>query len=213
MTKQQRELLLFFGILVVLGGILVLRFSGGDETVAPPGQSAAATGTAGQPGPGSTPGGPTQPGTGPGSLTVDQVPIEMLDPALSDSAVTARIMTGSITNPFAANRRTAPARPPTRRTEPEPEPVERTTERITHEEWPDELNYGGISEKADAPGVFRVRINGEYFEQGDTVTGTGWEIRELAARLVRLYKFESRGTTDYYHYFQHVIPPPRGSFR
>ncbi len=213
MTKQQRELLTFFGILVVLGGILVMRFSGGNETVPPPGQPATATGAAGQPGPGSTPGGPTQPGTEPGSLTVDQVPIEMLDPALSDSAVTARIMAGSITNPFAANRRTVPVRQPTRRPEPEPEPVERTTERVTYEDWPDELRYGGISERADAPGVYRVRINNEYFLQGETVTGTGWVIRELAARLVRLYKFESRGTTDYHHYFQHVIPPPRGSFR
>jgi hypothetical protein len=211
MTKQQRELLTFFGILVVLGTILIIRFSGGGDETPPAVPPVTAAGSTAQAGSTPAPGTGTQPGTAPDDLTVDQVPIEMLNPALSDSAVAARITTGSLTNPFAQNRRTTPVRQPTRQPTRDPAPVQRLSRERTLERWPEELQYQSLLERSDNPGVYRVRINGSWYEMGDTVTGTSWQLLEVNARIIRLQKKEQtregNQIIDWTYYFNYVIPP------
>jgi len=212
MTKQQRELLTFFGILVVLGTILIIRFSGGGDEIVPPAGSPATTASStARPGGTPAPGTASQPGTDPGDLTVDQVPIEMLNPALSDSAVSARITAGSITNPFAENRRTTPVRQPSRQPTRDPAPLERIARERTLEDWPEDLSFSTLVERSDAPGVWRARINNAWYEMGDEIEGTGWQLMEVGRRIIRLQKKEQtrerNRIIDWTYYFTYVIPP------
>jgi hypothetical protein len=210
-TKQQRELLTFFGIIVVLAVILIIRFTGGGgDTVTPPGSQPVATGPATPGNQTPSPGGQGQTETDPDDLTVDQVPIEMLHPALSDSAVTARITAGSITNPFAENRRTEPVRQPSRQ-QSRPTRIDTVYREVPLDEWPEELSFSTLVERSDAPGVWRARINGSWYEMGDEIEGAGWKVMEVGARLIRLQKQETTRERNQViirtYFFRYVIPP------
>ena len=215
MSKTQRELLILVGILLVIAVILYIRLGGGGEGAAPPPATTPPAGQTAAPGtPGTT--GPAQPGGGesPEPLLITQAPAEMLNPALTDSAVAARISSGRIRDPFASDRRAstrAPTRTPTRR---EPEPRAEPTLRETWlEDWPPGITYEGLMPRLDAPGEFAVEFNGHTVRVGEPIPGTGvsgipdseWVLREASTLVIlirREVKDDSRWEVTWYRHIR-----------
>jgi len=215
MTKTQRELLMLVGILIVIGVILVIRLSGnGDIPDLPPaGTVTSTTRTA------------TQGSAGdPGSLLITQAPMEMLNPALSDSAVAARITAGRIRDPFATTRRSntrvPPVQPPTQPT------TQPTTTRapdrreITLTEWPDGVNYDMVMSRPGRPGEYSVLFNDQPVLVGEVIPGTMWntipetEWKLLEATPLRIVIQREVKTTEIWEVstYRYVIRPSMESF-
>ncbi len=202
MTKTQRELLILVGILVVIAVILFLRSGGGDDTLTAPVTDVPSAGQT------------VTPGTDdPQTLLITQAPMEMLNPMLTDSAVTARIAAGAISDPFASNRRTSSGTP-TRQPARQPDPVHRdpTLREIFLPEWPDDLEYEGLFPRVDAPGEYTVQFNSQAVRVGERVLGTTWNniagtewvLRE-ASRLVIVIRREVKTSTRWeITWYRHV---------
>ena len=196
-TKQQRELLILFAILVVLGGVFYLRSGGGGGPTPNPqltqGQQAAGGGALGT-------------GTPDDQLATfaNQFPIDFLLPGLTDSAVVAKILGERISNPFAKNH-LRPARivnnDPVR---PAP-PALHDTVYVELDEWPQGVRYTGVAQKVDEPGVWTVRINNTVLRTGDEIPGTGFVLVEVNPLLVRIRKEETVGNVTTITTYRHVI--------
>lgn len=201
MTKQQRELLILVGILVVIAVILIFRLGGGEDT--PPLPVTASAPPAGQT---VTPG-TAQPGeTGnPRTLLITQAPMEMLNPMLSDSAVAARIEAGAIRDPFASVHRTA-SRAPSR--QPIRQPPRISTPPSLREtfldDWPDDVRFQALIERADAPGFYSVRFNGQLVIMGDKIPGTEWVLIEASKILIVIKKVIKTSTRNEIMWYKHV---------
>jgi len=213
MTKQKRELLILVGILIVIAVLLIVRLGGeGDippfpvTANVPPAGRTVTPGTA-QPG-----------GTGnPRTLLITQAPVEMLNPMFSDSAVTARIEAGAIRDPFASIHRTSSRtsqRQPTRQQTSQPPRISTPPPmgEIFLDDWPDDIEFGGLIERIDAPGEFSVRLNGQWVRVGGQVPGTTWnniagsewELRE-ASRLLIVIRREVKNNTRWeITWYKHV---------
>ncbi len=214
MSKQKRELLIFFAILVVLGGLLIIRLGGGGEESGIPAAGPPSTvGGAVQPGGPPATGGPHSVGVSPGNLTVDQVPIEILNPALSDSAVAARIARSLIVNPFAENRGISTQRGPIRPTQPATRPRDPTLREVKLDEWPEGLRLQSISEYSEAPGTYRARINGHIVSVGEKIPGTDWELREVMRNSIVLFREVKTSSEWIQYHFTYTIPPQRNGLR
>jgi hypothetical protein len=216
MTKTQRELLMLVGILIVIGVILILRLGGnGDIPDLPPADtvpSTTRTATSGSAG-------------DPGSLLITQAPMEMLNPALSDSAVTARITTGRIRDPFATNRRTNTRVPTTTTT------TQQTTQQTTtrepemreniHTEWPEGVRYDLLISRTGRPGEYSVLFNDQPVLVGEVIPGTRWnnipetEWKLLEATPLRIVIQREVHTTEIWEVstYRYVIRPSMESFR
>jgi hypothetical protein len=209
MTKTQRELSILGGILLVLSVLLVLRFrpggAGSSGTVPP------ATGTqtaANRPAPR-----PAQPGgtpaTAPGTVAIplSQYPLELLEPGLSDSMVTAKITTGGFADPFSRDRgrvrETAPT--PTRPTIQAPA-APRPWRDQQLSEWPPGVRYQGVIEKVDAPGSYTVRFNGQIVDVGEKIPTTDWILAEANAVLIRIRREDTRNRIR--SEYRYLLPPP-----
>ncbi len=202
MTKTQRELLILVGILVVIAVILFLRSGGGDDTPTAPVTDVPSSGQT------------VTPGTDdPQTLLITQAPMEMLNPMLTDSAVTARIAAGAISDPFASNRRTSSGTP-TRQPARQPDPVRRdpTLQETFLPEWPDGVTYQALLPRIDAPGEYSVQFNGQSVRVGGQITGTRWNniagtewvLRE-ASRLVIVIRREVHTSTRWeITWYRHV---------
>jgi len=99
--------------------------------------------------------------------------MEMLNPALSDSAVAVRIASGRIRDPFASDRRvstrpptTTTTRPPARRRDPP------TRQERHFTDWPEDVIYGGLVSRAGAPGTYSVLFNDQSVQVGEVIPGT-----------------------------------------
>jgi len=205
MTKQKRELLILAGILIVIAVLLIVRLGGeGDippfpvTANVPPAGRTVTPGTA-QPG-----------GTGnPRTLLITQAPVEMLNPMFSDSAVTARIEAGAIRDPFASVHRTASrasSRQPTRQQASQPSRISTPPplREFFLDDWPDDVEYGGLIPRVDAPGEYSVRFNGRPMRVGEKIPGTEWndilgtewELRE-ASRLLIVIRREVKNDTKW----------------
>ncbi|MFO7769066.1 MAG: hypothetical protein R6W82_08970 [bacterium] len=206
MSKTQRELLILGGILGVLAVILLLRFGGGEEEAPVP---------AGEEQPV-----PTRPltrgemmrGEGGGTPTASQIqgelarqlPMDLVVPGLSDSAVTARIAAGGVPDPFSELR--GPVRRTTRST---PQPTSTRSPRAWRQEtlsdWPSGLDFQGLIPVMGEPGVYAAQFNNHSVRVGEKIPGTDWELREASRLLVRLYRRDESTRTEYS--FQYIIPP------
>lgn len=169
MSKTQRELLMLFGILVLIGGILYLRLGRGGESSAagtPPGLVPQVQ-APGQPTGGLSPD-MTRSGDQPNPLA--QYPMEFPEPGLTDSAVAARITSGSIADPF-ARYRGRPIRTTQRPTQAQTQ--ETVTPPPPHviylEDWPAGIRYQGVFPIAGSPGRWRARFNGRNVQIGERV--------------------------------------------
>jgi hypothetical protein len=202
MTKTQRELSILGGILLVLSVMLFLRFrpggAGGSSTVPP---------AMGTPGAATQPAG--TPATGPGTVPIplSQYPLELLEPGLSDSMVTAKITTGGFADPFSRDRgrvrETAPT--PTRPTIQAPA-APRPWRDQQLSEWPPGVRYQGVIEKVDAPGSYTVRFNGQIVDVGEKIPTTDWILAEANAVLIRIRREDTRNRIRYE--YRYVLPPP-----
>ena len=207
MSKTQRELLILGGILIVLGGLLFLRF-GTEE--APDSAEPAGTPAAGVPAgaaperpltrgemqrlqAGGQPAAPDDP-----APLLARFPIEMLDPALSDSAVAARIAAGGVPDPFAEDRgRRAPVRTSTTRTPTPPAQQEIRTVQLT--DWPEGIRFEGIFQIAGSPGAFSTSFNGHRVLVGEKIPNTEWELIEASVLMVRIRR-QTRNLIEEYRY-------------
>lgn len=200
MSKQKRELLILFAILVVMGGVFYLRSGGGGGPTPNPqltqlssGQQAAAGGVQGA-------------GTPVDQLVTfaNQFPLDFLLPGLSDSAVVAKILGERISNPFAENH-LRPARTvrndPTRPVR----PARPDTVYVELDEWPQGVRYTSVAQKVDEPGVWTVRINNTVLRMGDEIPGTGFVLVEVNPLLVRIRKEETVGNVITITTYRHVI--------
>lgn len=183
MSKTKRELLMLAGILVLLGGIFFVRMGGGEQSSSPstvsPGSQ---TQTAPQPG-GTAPGTMT-PGDQPGLLS--QSALAFFEPGLTDSAVTARIFSSTVGDPFASIRgvQTRPARQVTR---PQQQPITQPVRRVQYlDDWPAQITYQGHFPVAGSPGVYRVSFNGRIVEVGEKIASTEYILVEASALLVQI---------------------------
>jgi hypothetical protein len=204
MSKQQRELLILFGILVVLGGIFYMRFGRGGQSPNPQlaqlqqGQPPAGGGTPGA-------GTPGQPGTQLPTLAT-QFPLDFLLPGLSDSALVAKIMRERTPNPFAQNHLRPPrvrseTTQPTRPTR----PAQPDTVLVELDSWPRGMGYRGVTPVLSEPGVFTVNINGQALRTGDEIPGTGFMVVEVNPLLVRIRKEETVGNVTTITTYRHII--------
>ncbi len=205
MTKTQRELAILGGILAVLVVIMVMRSRGGDGAAGGPAAGPRTTAAAGSP---QRPA--TRPGTSPGGTAqrplLTQYPLELLEPGLSDSAVTAKIRSGGFADPFALDRgRSRPPPTPTTTTQPnQPQPPRTWTDRQLSE-WPAGIRYGGLIEKEDSPGSYTVRFNDRAIDVGETIPGTEWRLIEASPILIRIQRDDTRNRIHYY--YRYLVPP------
>jgi len=216
MTKTQRELLILVGILVVIAVIFIIRQSGnGDIPVLPPTGTVPANARTAAPGS----------ARDPGSLLITQAPSGMLNPALSDSAVTARITAGRIQDPFATNRRTSTRVPTTQTTT---QPTTQTTTReppsrreITLTEWPDGVGYEMVLSRPGSPGEYVVLFNDQQVLVGEVIPGTRWnnipgtewKLLEATRLLVRIQREVHTSAIWEVSTYRYVIRPSTESFR
>ncbi len=200
MTKTQRELAILGGILAVLVVIMVMRSGGGDGTATDSSTTAAASPQRPATRPGTTPGGAAQ------QPPLSQYPLELLEPGLSDSAVTAKIRSGGFADPFALDRgRSRPAPTPATTTQPSrPQPPRTWTDRQLSE-WPAGVRYQGLIEKEDAPGSYTVRFNNRATDVGETIPGTEWRLIEASPILIRIQRDDARNRIHYY--YRYLVPP------
>lgn len=212
MSKTQRELLILGGILAALAVILVLRFSGGEEdgtTVASPSSSAQQEETAS-----SRPltRGEMMRGEQSGARTAAEVqgelagalPLELVAPGLTDSAVTVRIRQGAIPDPFSevrgSVRRTAqPSRQQPARQQP------REYREVQLNDWPEGIDFQGLLPVMGQSGVYAAQFNNQTVRVGERIPGTDWELTESSRLLIRLRRENSSTMTRYT--FQYIIPP------
>ncbi|MFC1500503.1 hypothetical protein ACFL6T_05770 [Candidatus Zixiibacteriota bacterium] len=201
MTKTQRELLILGGILAVIVVIIVLRMGGGDETPVVPVTNVPPAGQRVTPGTDNLQG-----------LDITQAPVEMLNPMLTDSAVTARIAAGTIRDPFASDRRISTRTPSRTPRQTDPVRSEPTLREVYLESWPDGVTFQGLLPRIDAPGEYAVQFNGEPVRTGETIAGTRWNniagtewvLRE-ASRLVIVIRREVKTSTRWeITWYRHV---------
>ncbi len=206
MSKTQRELLMLAGILVFLGGILYIRLSGGGESSRP----------STMPAPGSRTQTASRPvGTAPGTMTPggeglqSQSALAFFEPGLTDSAVTARIFSSSVGNPFARYRggQTRPTRPSTRPQRQQPAtPLTRRVEYL--DDWPPQITYQGVFPVADSPGVFRARFNGRNVQVGEKIAPTEYVLVEASPLLVQIRWEDRRRNTIWIFRYLRQQPVP-----
>jgi len=215
MSKTQRELLMLFGILVVLGGILYLKLGRGEESSAagtPPGRVSQMQ-VPGQPTGGLSPD-TTRSGDQPNPL--DHYPLESLEPGLTDSAVAARIARGSIADPFARyrGRPTRTTQRPTRTETQEPE-IPPPLQWIYLEDWPAGMRFQGVYPVAGSPGVWRTRFNGRNVQIGEKVPSANpsaeYVLVDASPLLVRI-KWEDKDSNTV-RIFTYLPRPPRPNQR
>jgi len=211
MSKTQRELLILGGILAALAVILVLRFSGGEEgtTASSPSSSAQQEQTS-----------PSRPltrgemmrGEQGGARTAAEVqgelagslPLELVAPGLTDSAVTARIRQGAIPDPFSEVRGTV--RRTTRSSQQQPARQQpRDYREVQLNDWPEGIDFQGLLPVMGQPGVYAAQFNNQTVRVGERIPGTDWELTESSRLLIRLRR-EDRSTMTRYT-FQYIIPP------
>lgn len=203
MSKQQRELLILFGILVVLGGIFYMRFGRGGNSPNPQ----LAQPQQGQPAGGGTPGAgtPGQPGDQLPTLAT-QFPLDFLLPGLSDSTLAVKIMGGRTPNPFATNH----MRPPRVRSDQTQQtrttrPAQPDTHLVELDKWPEGIRYTAVTPVLNEPGVFTVTINGLVLRKDDEIPGTGFVVVEITPLLVRIRKEETVGNVTTITTYRHII--------
>ncbi|MFC1595307.1 hypothetical protein ACFL3X_00125 [Gemmatimonadota bacterium] len=203
MTKTQRELLILGGILVVIVVILLLRQGGeGDTLTTPVTTNEPSAGQTVAPG---TSGTAQPPGTeNPQTLLITQAPAEMLNPMLSDSAIAARIESGSIRDPFASDHRITsrnPSRQPTRQPTRAPDPP--TPREDFLDDWPEDVQFQMLIERADAPGFYSARFNGQLVAEGGKLPGTEWvliEASKIQIVIKRVIQTSTRHEITWYYY-------------
>lgn len=209
MSKTQRELLMLAGILVFLGGILYIRLSGGGKSSSPSTvpASGSQTQTVSQPG-----------GTAPGTMTPGDQPglppqsaLAFFEPGLTDSAVTARIFSSTVGDPF-ARIRGGQTRPTQRITRPQRQPTTQPARRVEYlDDWPARITYQGHFPVAGSPGVFRARFNGRTVQVGEKIPPTDYILVEASALLVQIrWEDQLRNTVWIFRYLkQQSIPDLR----
>jgi hypothetical protein len=199
MTKTQRELLILGGILSVLAVVIVMR--GRNSSGSLPANAARPTSSG------------TQATNPPGTQAVDptstqlmqQYPIAMLVPGLSDSAVVARIRAATVPDPFVANRGrvTRPTQTPVQRPQRPPQP--RTKPTVNLQDWPAGVRFNILAQVAGSPGVYRATFSGRPVSVGEKIPGTEFVLVDATATyLVIRAEFSNR--IEQFRY--DVIPPP-----
>lgn len=211
MSKTKRELLIFAAIMVVLGGILYLRFGGGGESRSPvptSNQTSSVTSTSEVPDQSQT-----LQGEDPHALLSAHSPDLLLDPTLSDSAVAVRITRGSFIDPFARDR------PRASQTTPRPATQQQTQQsnqdRLVEEylpDWPEGIRYQALMGVAGEPGVYTVTFNGRVVRVDEQIPSTlspGFVLVEASPSLIWIRKEVKSGsrTTKVIHYKYERIPP------
>jgi hypothetical protein len=210
MTKTQREVLILIGILIVIGVILIIRLGGGGNAPALPPPGTLPAGSAASPGPADDP----------GALLITQAPVEMLNPALSDSAIAARIMNGPIRDPFASNRRTTR---PVRQTDPQPTVTRAPPERreIALTDWPEGVRYDMLSAIPGSPGEYSVLFNDQPVRVGEVIPGTRyndepgteWRLVEASRLLIVIQREIHTDRIWEVSTYRHVLRPSMESDR
>ncbi len=206
MSKTQRELLILGSILAALAVILLLRFTGGeDEVPAEQVQQQISTRpmTRGEMMRGSRGGTQPTPAQIQGELA-SQLPLELVVPGLSDSAVTAKIRAGGVPDPFSELRgpvrRTTQTRP--RSTVQQPP---REWRSVTLTDWPQALDFQGLLPVMGEPGIYAAQFNNRSVRVGEKVPGTEWELTEASRLLIRVRLRDTSTRTEYT--YQYIIPP------
>ena len=202
MSKTQRELLMLAGILVFLGGILYVRLSGAGESSPPSTVPASGSRTQAVSLPeGAVPRTMT-PGDQPGHLP--QSSLAFFEPGLTDSAVTARIFSSIVGDPFASIRG-GQTRPTQQITRPQiQQPTTQRARRVEYlDDWPAQITYQGHFPVAGSPGVYRAMFNGRIVQVGEKIAPTEYILVEASALLVQIrWEDQSSNTVWIFRYLK-----------